>query len=101
MSQPAFQLSHPAPETLKVSGALTFATASEVLHAGRAELDRGTQVFLDLSGVDQADSAGLATVLALLAHARGKGGALSVIHAPAGLLALARVSGVESLLFSA
>ena len=98
MSQPAFQLSHPAPETLAVSGALTFATASDVLNAGRAELDRGRQVALDLSGVAQVDSAGLATVLALLAHARGKGSALSVTNAPVGLQALARVSGVESLL---
>ncbi|MGE7137191.1 STAS domain-containing protein [Luteibacter sp. NPDC031894] len=94
-------MSHPAPETLAVSGALTFATASDVLDAGRAELDRGRQVALDLSGVAQADSAGLATVLALLAHARGKGTALSVVGAPAGLLALARVSGVDSLLISA
>ena len=98
MSQPGFQLSHPAPETLAVSGALTFATASEALSAGRAALDRGSQVFLDLAAVAQADSAGLATVLALLAHARGEGRALSVTNAPAGLQALARVSGVESLL---
>ncbi|HEY4294629.1 STAS domain-containing protein [Luteibacter sp.] len=98
MSQRAFQLSHPAPETLAVSGALTFATASEVLSAGRAELDRGGQVALDLAGVGQADSAGLATVLALLAYARGKGRSLSVVNTPAGLQALARVSGVDSLL---
>ena len=98
MNQAGFELSHPAPGTLAVAGALTFATASEALSAGRAELDRGAQVSLDLSGVGQADSAGLATVLALLAHARGKGRALSVTNAPAGLQALARVSGVESLL---
>nr|WP_193570570.1 STAS domain-containing protein [Luteibacter yeojuensis] len=91
-------MGHPAPDTLAVSGALTFATASDVLSTARAELDRGRQVSLDLSGVGQADSAGLATVLALLAHARGEGRALSVANAPAGLQALARVSGVESLL---
>ncbi|NID04371.1 STAS domain-containing protein [Luteibacter jiangsuensis] len=96
-----FQLSHPAPDTLAVSGALTFATAADVLDTARAELDRGTQASLDLSGVSQADSAGLATVLALLAHARGKGRAIAVTRAPAGLLALARVSGVESLLGTA
>lgn len=98
MSQPAFQLSHPAPGTLAVSGALTFATAASALDAARAELDRGGQLALDLSGVAQVDSAGLATILALLAHARGKGRALSVTNPPPGLLALARVSGVESLL---
>jgi len=94
----AFQLSHPAPDTLAVSGAITFATATDVLGSARAELDRGTAVSLDLAGVGQADSAGLATVLALLAHARSKGRSLAVTHAPPGLLALARVSGVEPLL---
>ncbi|MDF4026769.1 STAS domain-containing protein [Luteibacter sp. PPL201] len=98
MSQPAFQLSTPAPDTLAVSGALTFDTASRALDAGRNELDRGAQHVLDLAGVTQADSAGLATVLALLAHGRAKGRDVTVAHAPAGLQALARVSGVDSLL---
>lgn len=98
MSHASFQLSSPAPETLAVSGALTFATAADALSAARAELDRGSQVHLDLAGVAQADSAGLATVLALLAHARTQGRALSVSHVPAGMHALARVSGVDSFL---
>ena len=97
MSQPAFQLGNPAPETLTVSGALTFATAAEALDAARHQLDGGRQVNLDLAGLSQVDSAGLATVLALLAHARSQGRTLSVTHAPAGLQALARVSGVDSL----
>lgn len=98
MSQPAFQLTTPAPDTLAVSGALTFGTATAALAMGRAELDRGAQTVLDLAGVSQADSAGLATVLALLAHGRGKGRAIRVAHVPTGLQALARVSGVEPLL---
>jgi phospholipid transport system transporter-binding protein len=96
VSPSSFQLSNPAPETLAVSGELTFATAADALSAARAELDRGKQVQLDLAGVNQADSAGLAAVLALLAHARTRGRALSVSHVPAGLHALARVSGVDS-----
>ena len=99
MTPATFQLSNPAPETLAVSGALTFATAADALSAARAELDRGRQVTnLDLAGVAQADSAGLATVLALLAHARTQGRALSVAHVPTGMHALARVSGVDSFL---
>ncbi|HXP00825.1 MAG TPA: STAS domain-containing protein [Luteibacter sp.] len=98
MNPASFQLSNPAPETLAVSGALTFATAADALSAARSELDRGKQVTLDLAGVAQADSAGLATVLALLAHARTTGRALSVAHVPAGMHALARVSGVDSFL---
>lgn len=98
MSQPAFQLSTPAPDTLAVSGALTFATATAALAAGRAELDRGSQTVLDLSAITQADSAGLATVLALLAHTRSKGRILRAAQVPPGLDALASVSGVKALL---
>jgi phospholipid transport system transporter-binding protein len=87
-----------APGALAVSGALTFATAASALEAGRSALERGNQSTLDLSGVTQADSAGLATVLALLAHARQKGRDLKVTNVPQGLEALARVSGVSSLI---
>lgn len=98
MSQPAtFQLAD-APGALAVSGALTFGTAAAALDAGRTALDRATPATLDLAGVTQADSAGLATVLALLAHARQKGNDLKVANAPAGLEALARVSGVANLM---
>ncbi|QWT20047.1 STAS domain-containing protein [Bacillus sp. NP157] len=97
MTQPAFQLAD-APGALAVSGALTFATAAAALEAGRAQIDRLKPATLDLAGVTQADSAGLATVLALLAHARQAGGVLKVANAPRGLEALARVSGVDTLL---
>ncbi|PTR23954.1 phospholipid transport system transporter-binding protein [Luteibacter sp. OK325] len=94
----SFSLTTTAPGTLGVSGALTFATAASALETARAELDRSGQTTLDLSGVTHADSAGLATLLALLAHARTKGKTLSVANTPEGLQALARVSGVEALL---
>jgi phospholipid transport system transporter-binding protein len=86
------------PGSLALSGALTFATAGSALETARAELDRNGQTTLDLAGVTRADSAGLATLLALLAHARTQGRPLSVVHAPANLQALARVSGVEAFL---
>jgi phospholipid transport system transporter-binding protein len=96
--QPAsFQLAD-APGALAVSGALTFATAASALEAGRAAIERGNPSTLDLSGVSQADSAGLATVLALLAHARQNGRTMKVANVPTGLEALARVSGVDTLL---
>jgi phospholipid transport system transporter-binding protein len=87
-----------APGALVVSGALTFATAASALEAGRAAIARGQQTTLDLAGVTQADSAGLATVLALLAHARQNGREMKVANVPTGLEALARVSGVNTFL---
>lgn len=94
----SFSLTTTAPGTLGVSGALTFTTAANALETARAELDRSGQTTLDLSGITHADSAGLATLLALLAHARTQGKTLAVTHTPEGLQALARVSGVEALL---
>lgn len=98
MTQPASYQLADAPGALVVSGALTFATAASALEAGRAALGRGQQTTLDLGGVTQADSAGLATVLALLAHARQNGRQMKVANVPKGLEALARVSGVNTLL---
>jgi phospholipid transport system transporter-binding protein len=97
--QPAsFSLTTTTPGSLALSGALTFATAGSALETARAELDRNNPTTLDLSGVTRTDSAGLATLLALLAHARTRGHSLTVSNAPANLQALARVSGVESFL---
>lgn len=99
MSQASsFSLTTPSPDTLAVSGDLTFATAAGALESARGELDRGSQTVLDLGGLSHADSAGLATVLALLAHARTQGRAIKVARVPEGLQALARVSGVDELL---
>nr|WP_221195532.1 STAS domain-containing protein [Luteibacter sp. Sphag1AF] len=85
------------PGTLKVAGALSFSTAAAALEATNAELARGGQTVLDLSGVTHADSAGLACLLAVLAAHRSEGRALNVVHVPAGLHALAQVSGVDQL----
>jgi len=98
VTQPSFSLTTTTPGSLGLSGALTFATAAGALETTRAELDRSGQTTLDLGGVTHADSAGLATLLALLAHARTQGKTLTVTRTPEGLRALARVSGVENLL---
>lgn len=61
-------------------------------------LRAGDCLQLDLAGVRNCDSAGLACVLAVLAEARRRGQAVGLQHVPAGLRTLARVSGVEALL---
>jgi phospholipid transport system transporter-binding protein len=82
------------PDTLSVSGELTFATAQKALADVRAAVGVGHASTLDLGGVSRADSAGLACVLAILAEAPG----LTVARMPDGMRALARVSDVESML---
>ena len=91
--------SQPDAATLAVAGVLTFATAARALRDGARVLDAGAQTTrLDLGGVQRADSAGLACVIALTAHARRGGRALAVVNWPDGLHALAAVCGVAELL---
>ena len=94
----AVTLAQPDDATLSLSGALTFATAARTLAAADRALTAGRQTRLDLGGLTRADSAGLACVLALAAHARRAGRRLGVVHWPEGLRALAEVCDVVELL---
>lgn len=98
ISGPGFQLDTSNADSLAVSGVLSFDTASAALLAIRAALATGRQARLDLSGVQQSDSAGLACVLASVAEAGRRGQALQVARMPEGMLALARVCGVNELM---
>lgn len=91
-------LTQPDPDTLALSGALTFATAARALAEGGRALAAGAQTRLDLSGLARADSAGLACVLALAAVASRAGRRLGVVHWPEGLRALADVCDAATLL---
>ncbi|HEU0277297.1 MAG TPA: STAS domain-containing protein [Rhodanobacteraceae bacterium] len=88
----------PDTDTLAVAGVLTFATAARALATGRQALAEGRPTRLDLAGVTRADSAGLACVIALAAHARAAGSRLAVVNWPSGLRALADVCDVSALL---
>lgn len=98
MSGDAFRLDSSMPDTVAVSGTLSFATAAAALTALNAALAQGARRRLDLAAVANCDSAGLACVLAALAEASGQGRPVRVSNAPAGMRALAQVSGVASLL---
>jgi len=90
--------SSPAEDTLAFSGVLTFTTAAQALEQGLRALAQGARSRLDLEGVTHADSAGLACVLALLAHASRLGKNLVVADPPDGLRALADVCDAGALL---
>ena len=93
MSGQGFQVDQSTPDTVSVSGALTFTTAAAALQAIRVALP-GRHV-LDLAGVDRSDSAGLACVLAVLAPHEGK---VRVQHIPLGMQQLAKVCEVDGML---
>lgn len=91
-------VTRPDAATLALVGALTFRTAAAALTAGARALDAGRAERLELGDLVRADSAGLACVLALAAHAERDGRRLRVVHWPEGLRALAAVCDVEKLL---
>jgi phospholipid transport system transporter-binding protein len=93
----AFALTAAAPDTLVASGAFTFATAAAALAECRTRLQRG-EATLDLTGVAQADSAGLAVLLALAGDARRRGEVLRIVNVPENLRALAQLAEVDRLL---
>ncbi|HEX9474746.1 MAG TPA: STAS domain-containing protein [Steroidobacteraceae bacterium] len=82
-----------------LSGALTMASAARLRGEGlRAFAAHGGGLEIDLSAVARVDSASLALLIDWLAWARAAGRAMRFTALPAAMLALARLSDVESLL---
>lgn len=74
---------------------LGFASVGAVLEQGEALIASGT---LDLSGVQRADSAGIALLLELTRRAKKSGKALTLSGASAQVRELSAFFGVDSLL---
>ena len=95
-----FEIAVTSPGRLAARGALSFANAkkarSEGLHALRASSARDLQI--DCSGITHSDSAGLAILLDWMSVMKREGRPLCFAHLPPGLLAVARISGVEEML---
>jgi phospholipid transport system transporter-binding protein len=91
------QLDLATPGTLGVNGVLSFDTAAAALRMIQDALANGSVDRMDLTGVRQSDSAGLACVLAVAAGAAQHGRALQIINVPAGMQVLAQVCGVARL----
>ena len=95
-----FEIVVTAPGRLAARGALTFANArgarSEGLHALRTS--SAPELEVDCSGIAHSDSAGLAVLLEWMAVMKREGRPLCFTKLPPGLLALARISGVEEML---
>lgn len=83
---------------LEASGGLSYDTAAEALRAGLALIPRGQACTVDLSRITEADSAGLAVLVEWLATARQRGTAIRYEGIPAQIIAVARLTDLESLL---
>jgi len=77
--------------------ALTFQSASTALEQGAAAI-RGGATVIDLGGVSNADSSGVALLLAWQRRAREAGRQVSFVNVPDNVSKLAALYGVDSLL---
>ncbi|NIR84688.1 MAG: STAS domain-containing protein [Gammaproteobacteria bacterium] len=78
-----------------ISGPLTFASVAELYGSGTGELPAG-DIEIDLRGVTQVDSAGLALLVEWQKRARRNGATISLRQAPSQLLELIRVCGLRA-----
>lgn len=83
--------------SLRASGRIDVDNAATALHEGTAAIG-GVPARIDLAALESADSVTLAVLIAWAARARAAGQAVGYTAMPPRLQALARLSGVESML---
>jgi phospholipid transport system transporter-binding protein len=82
----------------RVTGVLHFTTVTALLRTGSEAIANGSAAVIDLSGVKDSDSSGLALLIEWLSIARAEHKNLRYENIPAQLHQLARLSDVEELL---
>jgi len=87
-------------ERSKVMGSLTFATVTKLLPQGSAAIDAGRASIIDLAGVTDSDSSGLALLIEWLSVSKEARRPLRYESMPAQLHQLARLSEVDELLIA-
>ena len=85
-------------ERSRVNGVLHFTTVTTLLSEGSAAISNGRAAVIDLVGVKDSDSSGLALLIEWLSIARAASRSLRYENIPAQLHQLARLSEVEELL---
>ncbi len=84
----------------RVSGVLDATTVPQLLKESEEHFARGSNasICIDLSGVTESDSSGLALLLEWLRIARQRGCTVDFENVPRQIVALARISEVEKLI---
>jgi len=96
---PAVRFSDAGVGRVRVEGALTFGSVdAKLLERSRASLQGRGDLSVDLSGVEEGDSAGLALLIEWRCWARLAGVTLRFEHVPASLRAIADISEVTAML---
>ncbi len=84
--------------TYKISGSLRFDTVTEEWKKAAGLFHDGKPVRLDLGGVERADSAGLALLIAWMREARKRGIEIHFSNIPEQLHSIARAGNLDHLL---
>lgn len=101
-SSPPASVSQTDSGVLAVRGAMTFHTAADLVDALDEVLrDGSTEITVDLSEVDGADSAAVALLVEWLRRTRARGRRLHFRNIPEQIEKIADISGVSDLLGSA
>lgn len=87
-------------ERSRVTGTLHFTTVTKLLDAGSQAIADGRASVIDLAGVKDSDSSGLALLIEWMSVAKAAGRTLRYENMPVQLHQLARLSDVEELLVS-
>ncbi|MEA3108862.1 MAG: phospholipid transport system transporter-binding protein [Gammaproteobacteria bacterium] len=87
----------PEGERSRVVGSLEFATVAKLLPLGTAAIESGHAAVIDLGGVTDSDSSGLALLIEWLSIAKEAGRSLRYENMPTQLHQLASLSEVEGL----
>lgn len=93
-----FQLEDLGNGKYALSGAMTFNTAGQILRASEALFEEHTRIEVDLSGVTDTDSAGLALLLEWITWANHTVREISFLETPEKIDAIAKTTEVDNLL---
>ncbi len=93
-----FELRDKGEGRFALHGAMSFATAQNILKQSEKLFARHDALQIDLSGVDKADSAGLALIIEWKSQASDRSANIRFRNVPESLLAIARTSEVQDLI---
>ncbi len=85
----------------RIEGEVDFKSVMNLLHQSRVLFRGEERVRLDFSGVERTNSAGLALLIEWIKEARRGSWILELSNLPEGLMAMARICDVESLIQAA
>ena len=93
-----FELVDEGEGRFALRGAMSFATANDILRKSEGLFGRHAALEIDLAGVEKADSAGLALIIEWKSQAANREAAIRFNNVPGYLLAIARTTGVQDLI---